>query len=226
MITRRTLDRKWSPDERDHNWTVAKRLTLPPSRLKSRLWADNEWWGDQLDTPQCVGYAWAHWIEDGPVTHRGVAPILPPTRIYEGAQLSDEWEGEGYDGTSVRGAAKWLKAQGYISSYLWAFDVASIIQVLLTRGPMVVGTNWYDGMFTPSPSGVISPWGEVAGGHAYVLNGVDTRAQRFRIKNSWGKGWGVGGHAWISFTNFARLLAEDGEACIAIEKSDTQWPRN
>ena len=181
MITRRTLDRKWSPDERDHNWTVAKRLTLPPSRLKSRLWADNEWWGDQLDTPQCVGYAWAHWIEDGPVTHRGVAPILPPTRIYEGAQLSDEWEGEGYDGTSVRGAAKWLKAQGYISSYLWAFDVASIIQVLLTRGPMVVGTNWYDGMFTPSPSGVISPWGEVAGGHAYVLNGVDTREQRFRI---------------------------------------------
>jgi C1A family cysteine protease len=39
------------------------------------------------------------------------------------------------------------------------------------------------------------------GGHAMVLTGVRTNAQgkkEFYVRNSWGSGWGNGGHCWIS----------------------------
>ena len=55
------------------------------------------------------------------------------------------------------------------------------------------------------------------GGHAYVINGIDTKKQLFRIKNSWGRNWGVKGSAYISFANMQRLIRENGEICLAVE---------
>ena len=81
----------------------------------------------------------------------------------------------------------------------------------------MVGTNWYVGMFYPDKNGLIKISGGLAGGHAYVINGVDTKKQLFRIKNSWGRSWGISGTAYISFANMQRLIAEDGEVCLAVE---------
>ena len=219
----KTLGRKPKPDPRDHGYLIKNNfsLTTPPA-LTQRYWNPDGWWGNQGNTPQCVGYSWAHWIEDGPVEHAGVAPILAPSVIYEGAKTLDEWPGENYDGTSVRGAVKYLAANGYVKSYYWAFDVDTIAQYILNYGPMVVGTNWYNSMFTPDRRGVLRIGGRLAGGHAYVLNGVDTITRTFRIKNSWGKRWGKGGMALIRFTDMARLISEQGEACVAVEATDSQ----
>ena len=165
----------------------------------------------------CVGYAWAHWIEDGPIEHGGLAPIVPPNLIYKEAQKLDEWVGENYDGTSVRGAAKYLKNTNKISSYLWTYDINVLINTLLTTGPVVVGTNWYTSMFYPDKNGLIKVSGGLAGGHAYVLNGVDTIKKLFRIKNSWGSNWGQQGHAYITFSDMNKLIKQNGEVCLAIE---------
>jgi len=81
----------------------------------------------------------------------------------------------------------------------------------------VVGTNWYYGMFYPDRNGLIKVKGGLAGGHAYVVNGVDTKNKLFRIKNSWGKSWGIQGRAFISFNDMARLIREQGEICLATE---------
>ena len=177
------------------------------------------WWGNQGNTPQCVGYAWAHWIADGPVIHNGVQPPISPTLIYQQAQLVDEWPGTNYDGTSVRGAAKYLNTTGKIGNYYWGYDVQTLINTLLQIGPVVVGTNWYYNMFYPNSNGVISIGGSLSGGHAYVLNGVDTVNRLFRIKNSWGQSWGKSGHAFISFTDMTRLINERGEICLAVENN-------
>jgi len=212
------LGRIHIPDNRDNNYLIENRLPLTAPLVTSRYWEDNVWWGDQGQTPMCVGYSWAHWVEDGPILHTSnIHPIISPVTIYREAQKVDEWPGENYAGTSVRGGAKYLKSIGKISSYLWTFDVNVMVNTVLNVGPVVVGTNWYNNMFYPDRNGLIKIGGRIAGGHAYEINGVDTVKQLFRIKNSWGRSWGQQGHAFISFSDMRRLINENGEVCLAVE---------
>lgn len=213
-----SFGRRVIPDTRDANYPM--RLAVPQTTSRSyRYWYDNGWWGDQGDVPACVGYAWAHWVEDGPVTPpRKPQPYADPLQVYQLAQKLDEWPGEGYEGSSVRGGAKALRQRGCISAFYWTLDVNELARAILERGPVVVGTNWYAGMLEPRASdGLIRVTGEILGGHAYELNGVNLKRAQFRVKNSWGRLWGRSGRALISFDDMARLLKEDGEACLATE---------
>jgi hypothetical protein len=213
------LGRELKIDKRDLNYLIENKINLPKTLLTEKYWDADGWWGNQKNTPHCVGFSWAHWIDDGPIKHVGLKPNTDPVLIYRNAQKLDEWPGENYNGTSVRGGAKYLKSAGKIKSYLWTFNINTLIQTLLTQGPVVVGTNWYTGMFYPNKDGLIKLSGRVAGGHAYVLNGVNTKKQQFRIKNSWGKSWGLSGHAFISFSDMQRLIKENGEICLAVENN-------
>jgi hypothetical protein len=213
------LGRTYVPDIRDQQYLIENhfKTQLISRGVTQRYWDDNGWWGNQGNTPHCVGYSWAHWLEDGPIPQSGVAPIIHPSIIYENAQKLDEWYGENYDGTSVRGGVKFLQKQNKIKSYYWAYNLNTLINTVLNVGPVVVGTNWYYGMFYPDRNGLISVKGGLAGGHAYVINGVDTKTKQFRIKNSWGRSWGKQGRAFISFNDMTRLIKEQGEICLATE---------
>lgn len=125
--------------------------------------------------------------------------------------------GNSYDGTSVRAGAKILKKQGFINSYYWAWDIDTIVDALLNLGPIVVGTWWTEDMFYPDTKGWIKATGEMAGGHAYLLDGVNTKKKKIRIKNSWGREWGKNGFAYISFDDLDQLIKMNGEACLATE---------
>jgi hypothetical protein len=218
-----SLGRVYIEDKRDLNYLIKnnqrtlQQISTPPKVLTQRYWDANGWWGDQGNTPQCVGYSWSHWLEDGPVQQSGIPPIIKPFDIYKNAQKLDQWIGENYEGTSVRGGVKYLKNIGKVKSYYWAFDVQTLSETILKLGPVVVGTNWYNGMFYPNKTGLIKISGQMVGGHAYLINGVDTKTKQFRIKNSWSKSWGNGGHAFISFNDMSRLIKENGEICLAIE---------
>jgi len=212
------LGRRYAYDGRDKLYSVAARLR--PLELSERLyryWNPAGWWGDQGYLPHCVAFAWTHWLEDGPVTQPGPAPVINPAVLYAEAQRIDEWEGEDYDGTSVRAGAKCLKKAGFVSEYRWATSLEQVVQTLLELGPMVVGTNWYRGMSEPDDAGFMSVDGPNDGGHAWLLNGVNVKKGVIRMKNSWGRNWGNNGMAFVSLEDMARLIAEDGEACIATE---------
>jgi len=219
------LGRTFVEDKRDQNYLISKNLKLIKEQvvrtttkvLTSRYWSDTGWWGNQGNTPQCVGYAWAHWLEDGPVEQPGRAPIIQPSIIYRNAQKLDEWPGENYNGTSVRGGVKYLQSIKKVKSYYWAYDLNTLINTVMNVGPVVVGTNWYYNMFFPDKNGVIKVGGKHSGGHAYIINGVDTKTKMFRLKNSWGKTWGKSGSAFISFSDMDKLIKQNGEICLAVE---------
>lgn len=208
------LGRIFSKDERDGVYMV-KHIPKPVG-VTSKYWSATGWFGNQGNRPHCVGFSWAHWLEDAPVSHSGNAPIINPAIIYKEAQKLDDIRGENYDGTTVRGAAKYLKSIGFITEYNWAFDLQTMINCILVQCPVVVGTNWYSEMFNPK-DGLIKIGGRIVGGHAYVVNGVNTKTKLFRLKNSWGREWGKNAHAYISFADMERLIHEDGEICLGVE---------
>lgn len=218
------LGRRAAPDPRDRGFLLARPAAMPSG---VRYWYDRSWFGDQGPTSQCVAYSWVHVLEDAPVGRSGPAPFHAPADVYMRAQQADEWPGEQYDGTSVRAGAKVCQDFGYLSSYRWAFDVEAVVNCLLTQGPVVVGTDWYDSMFEPQrrrdakgtyrKTLVIEPGSQIVGGHAYVLNGVNTAARIVRCKNSWGRSWGADGRAAMSFDTLRQLIAQQGEACLPKE---------
>lgn len=195
-----------------------RRFLIQPRRVEPRTyryWWPSGWWGDQGMTPQCVAYSWLHWLEDGPVTQPDVQ-LHPPT-IYREAQRLDQWEGENYDGTSIRAGAKALQKRGHIGTYRWAWDVETLVEALLYEGPVVVGTRWHWDMVFPDEDGLVTPTGPVIGGHAYVANGVNVQRGVIRFKNSWGRAWGRRGYFYMRIEDVEPLIDDHGEVCLAEE---------
>lgn len=211
------LGRRYAPDQRDSSFPMLARLDLAAPLPRYKYWSA-PFVLDQLDTPQCVGYAWSAWLHASP-TRTKIGPHA--SLIYSEAQKVDEWPGEGYAGTSVRAGAKVMQAQGRIAEYVWASDVETIKRWVLTRGGIVVGTDWYASMFKTNAWDylVVNPSSGLVGGHAWFILGYSAARESFRALNSWGRSWGDQGRFWLRATDLATLLESQGEACAAIEKT-------
>lgn len=201
-------------DPRDHNFRFAALLPIDPTRRFRYYWSG--WFGDQGETSSCVGFSWTGWLTAAPITQTTRDWQAHALATYSEAQRLDEWEGEAYDGTSVRAGAKALQAQGFISEYRWAFTADEVVRAVLDVGPVVVGTVWTTAMFEPV-NGFIKPDGAIEGGHAYLIDGANWTRGTVRIKNSWGQSWGRKGRAFMTISHLAHLMDQDGEAALATE---------
>lgn len=153
---------------------------------------------------------------------------LEPRALYKDCQRNDEWPGENYEGTSVRALFKVFKRMGLVTEYRWAFDCETVVNHVLTTGPVVMGTVWDAGLSNPDKHGYITPDSgieNVTDGHAWTIIGAnrlrlnpDRTKGACRMIQSWGDSWGPQhGRAWISFKDIATLIKLDGEACVATE---------
>jgi hypothetical protein len=208
-----TCGRLISKDARDSQY----RLRSPRPAVSSKTWHSYGWHGNQHGESSCVGHAWAHWLHCSPVRQ-----FVDPSGLYHLAQHYDEWDGVDYEGTSVRAGAKVLSLLGAIGEYRWATTARQVANHILTTGPVVVGTDWYEGMEEPDGD-LMTPTGEYLGGHAYVFTGYNSKYRHLRVKQSRGDRWGNRGYGVLALSDFSELLSEDGEACVGTETDLRQW---
>jgi len=213
------------PDERDKQFPIrAAMLQIRPILApQPRATAYND--GPLLDQgphPFCVGYAERGFLNTEPIMENPVKWPSGPT-LYRGAQKYDEWPGDIYDGTSVRGGMKYMKAARLISACTWGQSVDDAISWMNGGyGTVVVGTNWYiemsdvdgNGFMREPPATGTTP----IGGHAWRWIWYDTSKQGILMRNSWGNGFGwplpdgqLSGYAFLTVGLATRLLAEAGE---------------
>lgn len=137
------------------------------------------------------------------------------TRL-DDSQIAGSWEPEDTGSTGVW-SMKALHKQGLIASYHWAFSLTTVLQLLLDQ-PVSTGTSWYESMFYPDVEGVLTvdDSKSASGGHQYLLIGLDVEKEQVIGRNSWGPTWGVEGLFRMSFTDYAKLLADNGDAVVPV----------
>lgn len=189
----------------------------PPTPPNAADWKDPDKPLDQGDTGTCVGNGCAQWgntdpFEDHWLEADARSIYLDATALYYGAPDTTLQKG-----CDVRSGIKVLQARGKLTSYASASTTSAITAWLKTKGPVVVGVDWYNDMFDPDKNGLVVPTGGIAGGHCFLLVGVDDAAGVYHCLNSWGTAWGLAGYFRIKVADFAKLLSEQGEAWAALE---------
>jgi hypothetical protein len=208
-------------DPRSRSFAISS--VLPDAPLRSYSWRVKDHF-DQGPDGACVAFSLGHELNARPAEVKGITPKWLIEKVYWEAQKIDPWPGGAYpgaspkyEGTSILAGVKVLHKMGAFEEYRWAFGLQDLIRGIAYQGPAVIGVSWYSEMVTPASSGFIYPRGSVLGGHAVLVCGVNIKENRFTIRNSWGKSWGMDGNAYISFPDMEKLLKDRGEA-VFIQK--------
>lgn len=201
-------------DERSKQFPVM--ATIEERKPRSYSW-NKKTYLDQGREGACVGFSLAHELSARPKIHEVDADLA--LDIYREAQRIDEWEGEGYSGTSVLAGAKVLMGRQLYTEYRWAFGEDDLALAVGYKGPAVLGIPWYDGMYDTDDDGFIAPTGELQGYHAILCAAISLRRDAYRLDNSWGEGWGSTGSAWVKREHMRDvLLPNNGEALVPVTR--------
>jgi len=208
------------PDPRDKAYAMGALLaTLPPVELPvSKVWTPPDNVLSQGNVGACVGFAGAAWLEAEPI----VQHVRDATGFYLYAQckLIDGLP-PGTEGTYSRSLMQVMTSHGAVGSYHWATSLADFDEWLLTQGPILIGTSWYQGMMNPDANGTVSTTGSIVGGHETLIYGK-LQDGRYIGRNSWGRWWGrYGGDFCLTRDQLQYLLFGNpewpGDACAAFQ---------
>ena len=205
------------PDSRDDTYPLSALMAMRPGPKRipvSKVWRPGPVM-DQGQTSECVGYGCRFLLAAEPV----VWPTsITASKLYTMARGLDEFDDEATKGTSVRAGLQALELLGFISAYYWARDVEQVAEYILTRGPVIVGTDWLTGMNEVDAKGFARATGRNTGGHCYVGHRCNFKEEWIGWQNSWGKGYGIRGQFKMSFADFDKLLKRGGVAAAVQEK--------
>ncbi len=205
-------------DERDFqltNFVPVKQSSI----VTQRLWRyPAQTLLDQGKTGHCVGFSIAMFGDCYPVRDHYLD--LDGHSFYYACKML-EGDPQGEDGSTIRTAAKVMKKKGLIARYAFAHSMSEVRYWLLNSGPMIAGTVWTYDMFDQDHDGFVKPTGGVAGGHAWLLEGV--REDYYYGRCAWGN-WGHSrnGTFKIKESDLSILFRQQGEILAAVEVPHAQ----
>jgi len=150
--------------------------------------------------------------------------------LYEMAKRYDEWQGENYEGSSIRGAMKGWSRHGVCAWADWPYDAKkpgrltpqrqraaldrplgayyrvrhlhlNQMQAALTEaGILYASAQVHEGWQKVGKDGIIPYSKTMIGGHAFAIVGYDRGG--FWIQNSWGPTWGNKGFCYIGYDDW------------------------
>jgi C1A family cysteine protease len=241
---------KFDPhDDRDWGFRAAADDIPLPRRVDNRKYVSPI--RDQGNEGSCVGFAVAKTVETVlGKSIEGQYHNMSERWAYEKAKTHDEWPGNNYEGSSVRGGLKAAHKLGICLEEFWRYmpnkkgepkprasvnaaehKVASYVRVkgidnikrAIFENTIVVGAaQVHEGWFKLRRNGVIPLHRkfEILGGHAFALVGYGGRG--FWVANSWGNRWGKNGFGVLLFGD-AKLHLVDAWA-IQMPSDDKPKP--
>lgn len=177
---------------------------------------------NQGSSPTCVGHALAG-LMNQVLNVKGFNRVLSCLAGYVGARSLEH--PAPVEGTNIRDALLYAQQSGIPPVEDWPLDngdgkpnAQAASDALLTRvgGFASVSTSEYDikyaillsqsnliaaldvtpGFDSPDSNGVMATGGSSRGSHAINIVGWDDDKQCWKIRNSWGTGWALGGYAY------------------------------
>jgi hypothetical protein len=205
--------------------SVEKTLHLPPLRtyydqgyLGSCVGASASWQTSIYNNPPTRKYDWV-WLYRRAQENDGDPTTNPPedTGTYVWAAF---WALNHLGHVQVvRGKNTPVNIRAGIQSYYWCKTVDEIRTAISMGRPIVLGINWYEDFMEPYKNwiGIHQDWGEILGGHAICGYVASDKRDAIKLVNSWGTGYPL---VWIPYKAVERLLSEDGECCVAIDRPE------
>lgn len=218
------LGRHVEHDDRSLAFAMLPKLARPKGI--DRFWGSQVKPLNQGDVGSCTGNATAQWLNTDYA--QGMNNLISrkfdeddALRIYSLATTLDTVPGSyppsdtGSTGTAACKAARHL---GFIGGYSWLFSFTSL-QAAAEKTPVMCGTVWTEDMFKPVNGLVkVGPLSNsnIAGGHEYLMCGIDWTAEAFVFRNSWGDqdawpGCKPGGYFAIGFKDYRNLQEFQGD---------------
>lgn len=175
---------------------------------------------DQGELGSCTGNAMAGALMTGPLYREGRnLTEANAVELYSLATRCDRIPGfypPDDTGSSGLAVARAAQKMGMVSAYHHAFGLSQALYAL-SRGPVIIGIDWFAGFDEPVGVGAeLRISGEVRGGHEVVLDRLDVENGFVGGTNSWGKGWGAQGRFVLTFGTFRQLLARDGDVVVPV----------
>ena len=204
-------------DQRSRGFALRGLLGAAPVQRRTQVWAPRAEPLDQGREGACVGFALAGELAAQPWTH--TVDNAFARSLYEHARTEDRAMGNRWAaGASLLAGVKACRRLGLISEYRWSFGIDDVIDALIGHGPVVLGVNWYEGMYATGSNGLLEVSGRKVGGHAilafgYMVHHPVIGGDVVLLHNSWGRRWGFKGVGYMKPAALASLLDDRGEAC-------------
>lgn len=176
---------------------------------------------NQLQTSACTGFAATQFLMSHPYFTKIKGDAFDfAYQLYRDGQREDGIAGEEpkYFGTTTEGIYAAMLKRGLVKSApVWTRSLESILRCLFERGPVMMGTPFYDGMANPKEDGLMTATGKSIGGHEWLFYGADVENEEAFMVNSWGAAWGNQGRGRIAFKEIEKLLSRGGYGTSMIE---------